>query len=450
MHLRIDANDQEAKLAEQAALAEIHRLEKIYSSYDSESELMQIRRGVISTLSPEMHTMVSLCQQWQKELPMAFSCRLGSVIEAWNEAEKKQERPDRKAIRALARKALYSEYTLSDAEIPKDFSWEFSAIAKGYIIDQAIAQARKAAPAANALTLEIGGDIRQWQKPGSKAWAISLANPNQLDDSQQNSLGNIQLNNQAIAYSGHQARSRKIGRRQFSHILQARDGWPRDFPHSVVVIAPTATKADAIATALSTMDVDKALDWVEQTKQVEALLISEDGRQFASSAWHSSDHEDSKAELASANIRFALPKIRSGNYRKPYVALWIENKKRKVVKNLLLLGDSERWMSENSVWWRRQGRKTPTLLDVMARPTRRAGEYQLQWSGRDDFGKAVAAGQYQLIIEAAREHGGHEKISIPFELGKPIKQTEKGQKEIQYIELELRSPLVGNAEIAAN
>lgn len=450
MHLRIDASEPEARLAEQAALAEIRRLEKVYSSYDADSELMKIRNGTHTGLSDEMHTMVALCQQWQKELPMAFSCRLGNVIDAWNTAEQKQERPDRKAIREMARKALYSEYTLNKNKIPADFSWEFSAIAKGYIIDQAMTEARKAAPAAKALMLNIGGDIRQWQQPGNKPWAITIANPNQLDDSQEKSLGQVELNNQAIAYSGHQARSRKIGRRQFSHILQARDGWPRDFPNSAVVIAASATEADAIATALSTMDVDSALDWVEQAGEVEALLISEDGRQFSSSGWHTLNIKDSKADLASANIRFALPKIRSGNYRKPYVALWIENKKRKVVKNLLLLGDSERWMSENSVWWRRQGRKNPTLLDIMARPTRRAGEYQLQWSGRDDFGKAVAAGEYQLIIEAAREHGGHEKISIPFELGKPIKQTEKGQKEIQFIELELRSPLVGNAEIAAN
>ncbi|GAA6153617.1 hypothetical protein NBRC116587_30390 [Pseudoteredinibacter isoporae] len=450
MHLRIDASNQEAKLAEQAALEEIRRLEKVYSNYDSTSELMQIRNGLRSQLSTDMRTMVSLCQQWQEELPMAFSCRLGQVIDAWNQAEKHQQRPDRKVIRALARKALYSEYALSNGLIPSDFSWEFSAIAKGYIIDQAMAQARMAAPSAKALLLDIGGDIRQWQEDGSEAWPIRIADPNQLDDSQQHSLGSVHLNNQAIAYSGHKARHRQIGRRQFSHILQARDGWPRDFPNSAVVIASTATEADAIATALSTMDLDKALDWVEQNSTVEALLISEDGRQFPSSGWHPLNNKNAARNLASANIRFALPKIRSGNYRKPYVALWIEDEQRNVVKNLLLLGDSERWMSENSVWWRRQGRKTPALLDVMARPTRRSGEYQLQWSGRNDFGKSVATGQYQLIIEAAREHGGHEKISIPFELGKPIKHTEKGQKEIQFIELELRSPLVGKADIAAN
>jgi len=448
MQLRIDAEKSEASIAQQNVINEIKRLENIYSSYDPNSELMQIRSGNKKTLSTELQEMVELCQHWQKQLPMAFSCRLGEVIAAWNKAEKEQARPDRKEIRALARKALYSEYDLTKDQVPQDFKWEFSAIAKGYIIDQALNIAKASAPSAKAIMLNIGGDIAQWQGGHDTPWKVSIANPNQLDDSQSSTLGKLTLANSAIAYSGHNARSRKIGRREYSHILQARDGWPRDFPHSAIVIAKDATTADASATALSTMAVSEAIDWVESQDSIEALLIDKQGRQYASTGWNHNGGPEAQEPLAS--IHFSLPKIRSGNYRKPYVALWIENSKRKVVKNLLLLGDSERWMSKNSLWWRRLGRKEPNLLDIMARPTRRAGQYSIEWQGLDDFGKPLSKGKYQLIIEAAREHGGHEKISIPFELGKPLKLTEKGQKEIQHIELTLRPTLVANAELASN
>ena len=263
-------------------------------------------------------------------------------------------------------------------------------------------------------------------------------------NSQDNKLGQFQLSNGAVAYSGHGARSLKIGRRFYSHILQPRDGWPSDKPSSSVVFAPSATEADAIATALATMGTGPALDWVNGREQTEALLIDNDGRHHASNGWyqyfeesHLEAGQNTNSKASTYYVNFSLAKISGGNYRKPYVAVWIENTKGKLIKNLLLLGDSERWMSKNSYWWRRQGRQNPDFLHSFARPTRRAGEYQLIWQGRDDFGNSVMPSNYKLVIEAAREHGGHEKISIPFELGKPIKQTEKGHSEIDFIQLKI-------------
>lgn len=446
--ITIDAGPSQAKHAETAAIAEIQRLENIYSSYNKNSELNKINTGSNASIraSSDFFTMVKLCQQWRRQLPMAFSCRLGEVKQAWQQAEAIQARPDRKAIRTIARKAMYSEYNLEQliqGKTPTEFNWDFGAIAKGFIIDRALDAAKHAAPQAQAIGIDIGGDSRVWQdqknhQGSQQPWLVNVANPARLDDSQDNLIGQLDIRNGAIAYSSHTARTVSIGRRQYSHIVKPRDGWPKDFPNSAIVIAATATEADAIATALTTMDLGPALDWVNQRAETEALLIDKQGRQFPSSGWQ---QRFSKTEpgLVTATITFSLPKISSGNYRKPYVALWLENNKRKVVKNFLLLGDNERWMSKNSYWWRRLGRKEPELLQVFARPTRRAGEYQVVWQGQDDYGKPLAQGNYKLMIEAAREHGGHEKITIEFELGRPVKKTEKGKHEIQSLTLNTTS-----------
>lgn len=442
--LTIDASSAAAKAAEAASLAEIQRLEQVYSSYRKQSELSRINASsdrLKQPASAEFVHMIELCQQWQQQLPMAFSCRLGDVIAAWKQAAKQQVRPDRKAIRAIARRALYSEYQLLDlknGKPPTEFSWDFGAIAKGYIIDRAFAAARKSAPQATAIGVDIGGDSRVWQaSEQQKPWQLKLARPNQIDDSKESILGTVSSHGGAIAYSGHQARAFKIGRHNYSHIVKPRDGWPKDSASSSIVLADTATRADALATALATMDIGPALDWVNQQTNTEALLIDSSGRQYASANWYQ-NYSAADARTALAEITFSLAKIRGGNYRKPYVAIWLENSEHKVIKNLLLLGGSERWMTKNSYWWRRQGRTEPELLQVFARPTRRAGKYQLTWHGRDDFGRPVAPGQYQLIIEAAREHGGHEKIGIPFVLGTPSNHTAKGPQEIQHLTLDIK------------
>ena len=50
-----------------------------------------------------------------------------------------------------------------------------------------------------------------------------------------------------------------------------KDGWPQDYAPAAVVVANTATEADAIATALSAQSASAGIDWVNQLSGVEAL-----------------------------------------------------------------------------------------------------------------------------------------------------------------------------------
>ena len=411
LEMRISSPQNQAGQAQQSVLAEIIRLEKIFSSYDRDSELNRLNRGSLQQQpSAELVEMVRLCEQWRQKLPKAFSCRMGDVIEAWQDAFQRQARPNRKQIRTIARRAVESRFTLADLESgnsTEDFSWNFGAIAKGYILDRALQVARQSAPGATAIGIDIGGDAAYWQaEVVGQPWKISIADPNNIDDSKQQHLGKLHLHNGAIAYSGHNSRALKIGRRSYSHILVPRDGWPKQYASTAIVTAPTATEADALATALATMEIPAALDWLEQqgSSSVAAMLVGSDGRSHSTPNWHHRFHPPGQVAPSQlqATIRFALPKPRGGVYRRPYVALWLENSRRKVVKNLLLLGDSERWMSENSYWWRKQGRTGEDLLQGLARPTRRAGEYRLSWHGRDDFGRVLGSRQLHAAYRSCQ------------------------------------------------
>jgi len=431
----------QAELAQNEVLNEIKRLEMVFSTYNADSEVSQLNqlgKPLASGPSKDLVAVVELCRQWQRILPKSFSCRLGNVIKMWQSYENDQQRPERAGIRAKARIAQLSEYSVDDLVAQKpntEFTWDFGGIAKGYILDQAMKVAKTKASKATAIKIDIGGDSVYWQKAGSNKadWLIGLAAPKQIDDSKETLIGTLTLANGAIAYSGHKSRARKIGRREYSHILAPRDGWPTHNPVTAIVKAPDATSADALATALAGSEISASLDWLKKHKQYAALLIDADGRQYASENWYQNyvEKNSTAAQDYQAKISFSLPKLNVVDYRKPYVAIWVADQKGKVVKNLLILGQSERWMQENRAWWRKQGRKTPQLLDGFARPTRRPGQYDIVWNGRDDFGQQLSAGKYRLYAEAAREHGGHEKISLDFELGQ-TKQiiSKKGKEEI--------------------
>lgn len=448
--MSIKAPQAQAEQAELAVLDEIKRLEKIFSTYDKSSEVSLLNESGLlrpEGASADFIAVVSHCEKWQKALPKSFSCRLGKVIDMWDAYEKQQQRPNRVDIRAQARAAQLSRFTREDllaGKTNQDFRWRLDGIAKGYILDKAMIVAKATASLATAIKIDIGGDGVYWQVPGDKSqqWRVGLALPNKIDDSQENRLGTLEIAHGAIAYSGHNSRARKIGRRSYSHIIVPRDGWPAHNPVTAIVKAPDATSADALATALAASEISTSLDWLDKHPEYAALLIDNQGRQYASGNWYQGYQQSNAVEASlttayQANIRFSLPKMNVSDYRKPYVALWIADPDGKVLKNLLILGRSERWMQESRTWWRIQGRKAPQLFDGFARPTRRPGQYQVVWNGRDDFGQALPIGEYLLFAEVVREHGDREKLSIPFNLAMQNQSiSKKGKAEIGALTFE--------------
>ncbi|HWK55525.1 MAG TPA: DUF2271 domain-containing protein [Hyphomicrobiales bacterium] len=414
-----------AEAASAAALTEIARLDAILSSYRDDSELMRLNRShASSAASTELLDVVELCETWLRRSEERFSCRLGSLIAHWREAETEQAIPDRPTLRHEARAIAEGSVTVArqsgSVQMDPAIALETSGLAKGYVIDRALAVLREQLPQAVAIKLDIGGDAAYWgSPPGAAGWEVGIADPVHTADNG-NYLGRIVLRDAAIAASGHFSRTRDIGRRQFSHILNPRDGWPVEGGSAAVVVAADAATADAVATALAVRSLSEGLAWVETLEGVQALLIDQDGRQLMTPGWPalpSSDAPEGAATALDFQFSFALPQVEATNYARPYVAIWISDLEQQPLKNLLLLGESERWARENSRWWRRVGRRDPALLDGVARPTRGPGEYQLQWDGRDDFGKPVPAGEYLLHVEVSREHGGSTYRSVAFTLG---------------------------------
>ncbi|MFV0276407.1 MAG: DUF2271 domain-containing protein [Parahaliea sp.] len=401
---------------------ELERLEAVLSTYRSDSELSRANRaGKLAPASSDLLAVLRLCEQWRERSAERFSCRMGRVIAYWDEAQRSQQAPDRVAVRALAWRANRAELVQPPQAVvlPEPVELAPDGLAKGYIIDRLAQVLRRALPGA-AFKLDIGGDaIYEGRPPGRAGWDVGLADPVATADNG-GFIGQLRLSSRAIAASGHHSRSRHIGKREYSHILQPRDGWPVADAPAAVVVADDAVTADAVATALAASTLAEGIDWVNTLEGVEALVIGPQGRQLASANWAalvSGGDNRGGEQAANLRLRYELPRLAVAEYHPPYVSIWISNGERQTVKNLLLLGESERWAKENRRWWRKVGRRDPTLLDGIARPTRSPGVYDLVWDGRDDFGRPLPTGDYTLHLEASREAGGTAYRQIPFVWG---------------------------------
>ena len=149
------------------------------------------------------------------------------------------------------------------------------------------------------------------------------------------------------------------------------------------------------------------------------------------------------ADLA---VKFDIPQLNVAEYHRPYVALWLERGDNAFVSNLAVLYDVKKkdnagtkWVKDLRTWWRKSGRELTLPMDGVSGATRAAGEQKLNFgAARVQFDK-LPPGDYQLVIEAAREAGGRELVRVPFKLPLSGKQalTARGKEELGAVTVQI-------------
>ncbi|MBP8227643.1 MAG: DUF2271 domain-containing protein [Pararheinheimera sp.] len=135
-------------------------------------------------------------------------------------------------------------------------------------------------------------------------------------------------------------------------------------------------------------------------------------------------------------IQVELPKIDTGTYHRPYVAVWIENEQQQPVRLIEAWLEKPDWIKDLRRFWRKLGRSEPQLVDAKTGATKGPGSYKVRWDGKDEQGKAVAAGTYVLFVEAAREQGGRNLAKQAFTWdGSSVQIEIKASKELGKIQL---------------
>jgi len=421
-------DSKQSEIATNNLLEHIDQLEEKLSTWRMNSEISQLNSIKSSTkLSTDLFNVLTLCQQWELDSEHHFSCRIGSLSSQWVEAVNKQEAPDRIQLRRAARDIIKEPFTDLKKEpsvtIASPIKFDISGVAKGYILDASIKYLIKKFPKLTGIKLNIGGDIITWgNKSINQPWLIAIASPNTNNDNQQTNV--IHVPQGAIAHSGSGERDFIINRRHFSHILDPEEGWPLANIHNATVYAPTATSADAIATALNTMEITKGIDWVNSLDAVETLIQTKSGSIYSSQGWHKliANNNNSLPEVE-LNIDYQIPSFGGTDYERPYLSIWLTDTHNKFIRQVLLLGESNRWAQENKRWWRKVGRKNDDLLDALARPTRKPGHYSVNWNGYDANNSQVIETEIILHMEAAREKGGHHYQKQLLNINQPISIT---------------------------
>jgi hypothetical protein len=138
------------------------------------------------------------------------------------------------------------------------------------------------------------------------------------------------------------------------------------------------------------------------------------------------------APASAGTVNITIPRLNVAEYHRPYVAIWLEPAGGGAPRTVALWydvrkGGSEpgtKWLSDLRSWWRKGGRSMALPADGISGATRAPGQYSIA------LPRDLRPGQYVLNVEAARETGGRELVSLPITVpngtGQATGRTELG------------------------
>jgi len=497
LDLKIVASDAEAaEWAEAFVLSEIDRQAKIFSTYDSSSEFLrwQATSGTPVPISPELFEVLEMSDALATPSQGAFDPRVEALTQLWARCAREDRTPKAEEIQEcqalMAKPAWRLDRTNRTAQRLSRCPLNLSAIAKGYILEKASALAFDRARGIDGILLNLGGDLRA---RGKVSWTIDIPHPLR-DYDQTDRAVSITLRDEAMATSGLSQRGFRIKGQSYSHIFDPRTGRPTHTILSASVIARSADQADALATTFNVLTPRESVALAEATPGVECLIVGEDGQVHQSQGWaryllqpdgparrgnpfpstkpnppllaqvkteietepESKSNVPAKpaAESKAWNEDFELlvsfeigtPKSTKNRYRRPYVAVWVENPEGLSVRTLILWAEKNarsRWVADLRRWYRsdlaRREADKYDLRRALSRATRPPGQYDVIWDGKDDQGHGLPAGQYVVALEIAREHGTYQIIRKEVTLGdKPFAEDLQGNVEMKSARLDYR------------
>ena len=274
-----------ARAAIAAAFDEIERIERLMSLQMPESELWRCNREAAAgptAVSADTFEVLRRSREFSAMSDGAFDVTVTPLLRLWRDAAQRGAPPGAQELQETLARVGWRDVELDAARRTVRYArpgmaLDLGAIAKGYAVDAAVRRLRESGIASGLVN--AGGDVYVLgRKPDGTPWVVGVQDPRHPESERALVLA-VEVADAGVATSGNYRRFSVIGGRRYSHIVDPRTGEPADAVPSVSVIARDATTADALATALSVMGVEKGLALVEGLKDVEALMLTiEDDR----------------------------------------------------------------------------------------------------------------------------------------------------------------------------
>lgn len=208
----------------------------------------------------------------------AFDPTVGPLVNAWGFGPDGAQPKDSMDIKKLLPLVGFDKVDFSETSLWKTkggIYLDFSAIAKGYAVDVVADLLEE-----NGITdmlVEIGGElVARGTNDKGEIWKVGINRPDGKEMT--NELFSIvALDNKALATSGNYRNFYVVDSVRYSHTIDPMTGYPVQHGLlSATVIADDCMTADAFATTMMVLGLEKSVSLLDQVKGMEVVLIYND------------------------------------------------------------------------------------------------------------------------------------------------------------------------------
>ena len=264
-----------------AALDLVDHLESQLSIYRTDSEVSQLNQQARKQpvkVSRTLYQLLQECKTLHEQTKGCFDITSSPLSKLWGFHRRQGELPGSEAIE-LALQTVGSQWLVLDSssqtvqfEKPA-LEINLGSIGKGYALDRCSSLLAEANVEDyimhGGMSSIIARGSRQLSDNEQPGWHVALRHPLKPDKR----LAEIRLHNRALGTSGSANQFFYHQGKRFGHVIDPRTGHSANEVLSVTVLAPTAARADALATAFFVMGKEESFDYCQQHPSVAALFV---------------------------------------------------------------------------------------------------------------------------------------------------------------------------------
>jgi thiamine biosynthesis lipoprotein len=265
-----------------AVMGDMRRTDELMSTYKPESQLSQVNAHAYERpvqVDPDIIDVVQKALEYSRLSDGVFDITYASVGYLYD--YRNHVHPTDAQIAAALPSVDYRQLKVD----PKASTIRFmrpgmridlGGIAKGWAVDRGVEILRKLG--IEHAMVNAGGDTRLLGDRLGKPWVVGIRDPRK-DNAV---VTRIPLEDEAISTSGDYERFFEENGVRYHHILVPGTGKSPGLVRSVTIIGSTATHTDGLTKPVFILGVEKGMEFVRRVKDVEAIIVDNEGRIFYS------------------------------------------------------------------------------------------------------------------------------------------------------------------------
>ncbi|MDD4556598.1 MAG: FAD:protein FMN transferase [Alphaproteobacteria bacterium] len=256
------------------------------SMFDAQSELSKINAdetGDWIELSADLSKVLKKAKEIYESSDGRFDPTVGKLVDLWGFGTSKSVKaPSPEEIKAVLKYTGFNKlkFTSDFAKVKKldpRIYLDLSAIAKGYGVDRV--DEYLTSEGYEDYIIEIGGEVRaKGMKNKDHSWLVGVMKP--LKGKYENAFV-LKLKDYSTATSGDYRNFYDFDGNVYSHTIDPKTGYPiKNNITSVTIFRKNCMEADALATALIAMPVEKALAFANEKSIIAIIFVRKQDNQF--------------------------------------------------------------------------------------------------------------------------------------------------------------------------